>query len=208
MGNKEYFDEDYYERGVSTGKSMYENYKWVPHIAFERACTLKTLYPNVKSVLDFGCAKGYVVYVLRLLGLDAYGYDISTYALDNCRPAVIPYIIRNRSEIRPKFDLVYGKDVLEHIPENEINEEVYFLSSISKQAFFIVPFGDNGKYRISEYHKDKSHVIIKDEEWWAKLFLWHGFIIRGMSYNIPGFKDKWIAVNRYGNGFYFLESKR
>ena len=40
-------------------------------------------------VLDIGCAKGFLVKDLLALGIDAYGLDISKYALSNCEPEVI-----------------------------------------------------------------------------------------------------------------------
>lgn len=204
MVNKDFFDRDYYECGISTGKSMYENYRWIPQISFERACALRALYPNARSILDFGCAKGYIVYVLRLLGVVAYGYDISEYACRNCRCEVAKYITHEKVFI-PEVELVYGKDVLEHVPYGLLDDELGFIRRRCNSAFFIVPFGDNGKYRIPEYHEDKSHIIIEDEEWWANKFIANGFLIRNMSYNVLGFKDRWIAISKYGNGFFFLE---
>jgi cyclopropane fatty-acyl-phospholipid synthase-like methyltransferase len=39
-------------------------------------------------VLDVGCAKGFLVKDLLALGIDAYGIDISEYALMHCEPEV------------------------------------------------------------------------------------------------------------------------
>lgn len=40
-------------------------------------------------VLDVGCAKGFLVKDLVSLGVDAYGLDVSAYALMNCEPDVV-----------------------------------------------------------------------------------------------------------------------
>lgn len=40
-------------------------------------------------LLDVGCAKGFLVKDLLALGIDAYGLDISKYALKHCEPEVI-----------------------------------------------------------------------------------------------------------------------
>ena len=40
-------------------------------------------------VLDVGCAKGFLVKDLLALGIDAYGVDVSRYALMHCEPEVI-----------------------------------------------------------------------------------------------------------------------
>jgi len=41
------------------------------------------------KVLDIGCAKGFLVKDLLALGIDAYGIDVSKYALMNCEPEVV-----------------------------------------------------------------------------------------------------------------------
>ena len=40
-------------------------------------------------VLDVGCAKGFLVKDLLALGIDAYGVDVSRYALMQCEPEVV-----------------------------------------------------------------------------------------------------------------------
>jgi ubiquinone/menaquinone biosynthesis C-methylase UbiE len=40
-------------------------------------------------ILDIGCAKGFMVKDLLALGIDAYGIDVSSYALMNCEPEAI-----------------------------------------------------------------------------------------------------------------------
>ena len=41
------------------------------------------------KLLDVGCAKGFLVKDLLELGIDAYGIDVSEYAILNCEPEVI-----------------------------------------------------------------------------------------------------------------------
>ena len=40
-------------------------------------------------VLDVGCAKGFLIKDLLALGIDAYGVDVSRYALMHCEPEVV-----------------------------------------------------------------------------------------------------------------------
>tara|TARA_R110000782_G_scaffold67650_5_gene136622 strand:+ start:12346 stop:12996 length:651 start_codon:yes stop_codon:yes gene_type:complete len=44
------------------------------------------------KVLDVGCAKGFLVKDLRAIGIDAYGVDVSTYALAHAEPEAHPYL--------------------------------------------------------------------------------------------------------------------
>lgn len=45
-----------------------------------------------KKVLDVGCAKGFFVEDLRFFGVDAYGIDVSQYAINCSSEAVKPYL--------------------------------------------------------------------------------------------------------------------
>ncbi len=79
------YDADYYERGVESGKSCYSNYRWLPELTIPMAMVLIDtlgIRPGAgQRVLDFGCAKGFVTKALRMLRRDAWGIDISRYAL-------------------------------------------------------------------------------------------------------------------------------
>jgi len=199
------FDEEYFEDGIRSGKSLYENFRWMPQKSFPIAATIKELYPE-KRILDYGCAKGFVVYALRLLGMDAFGYDISSYAINNCKPEVKQFIYSNKQDL-PMIDVIFGKDILEHLPYEHVDSELKWLNSICKEACFIIPFGSNGRYRIAEYGFDVTHVIAEDEEWWIKRFYKAGFVVDHFYYRVRGFKDNWISHDPYGNGIFLLSNK-
>ena len=73
------FDEKYYEDGINNHISGYENYHWMPERTIREATSLINNL-NFDTVLDFGCAKGFMVYAMSLLGKQSYGVDISDYA--------------------------------------------------------------------------------------------------------------------------------
>ena len=77
------FDEKYFEDGVRNRVSAYENYRWMPERTIREASSIINAI-KFDTVLDYGCAKGFMVYAMRLLGKDAYGVDISEYAIENC----------------------------------------------------------------------------------------------------------------------------
>ena len=140
--------------------------------------------------------------------------DISNYAIDNC-----PSTIKSRLQIidsnnyieiiksiSNKFDYVISKDVFEHIPLPVLSDIIKQLSIVTKKIFFIVPLGDDGKYRIDSYHDDPSHVIAENEEWWINLFNNNGYKLINFNFQVKGIKDKWFSVNQKGNGFFLMES--
>ena len=61
------FDEKYFEDGVRSRVSAYENYRWMPERSIREASSIINNIP-FNTVLDYGCAKGFMVYALRLLG--------------------------------------------------------------------------------------------------------------------------------------------
>lgn len=196
------FDKDYFEHGREKHLSWYENFRWTPSISFSIASVLNDLYPN-KSILDFGCAKGYIVKALRDLGVDACGYDISEYAI-SCAPDDIKKYVS--STTFDSQDIIFSKDVLEHIPYEEILDlTVNLADHCGERALIIVPLAENGVYRAAEYELDVTHVIREDESWWCDLFKKSGFTIKNMYYSFHGIKQFWTEKYPYSNGFFLLE---
>lgn len=55
--NQEYYNVDYYENGLSTGKSCYQNYTWMPEMTIPMAMTMIDYLSISKNhtILDYGC---------------------------------------------------------------------------------------------------------------------------------------------------------
>jgi len=200
------FNEDYYEHGVKKGISGYENYHWLPTRSIPEAITICENI-NFQSVIDFGCAKGFLVHALNLLGKNAIGVDISEYALQHCLPQVkdkVYLLDKPLSEMGLKADLLIAKDVLEHIPEENIDEVLLEFYKVCNQAFLVIPLGDNDLFRIREYEIDKTHVTRKDEEWWFNKIKKAGFNLKYFNYHFGNVKEKWIPMYKHGNGFFII----
>src|SRR5438105_293935 len=74
-----------------------------------------------RTVLDAGCAMGFLVEALRDRGVEAYGVDISDYAISQVRSDVKPYCkVGSITEpLDSKYDLIVSIEVLEHLnPED------------------------------------------------------------------------------------------
>lgn len=194
------FTKDYYEDGVRKHISGYEDYRWMPTRSIPEALDIKN-YFNFNTCVDYGCAKGFLVHALRIIGCDAYGEDISEYAVENCHSSVKDYIsLPNRKH----YDLLICKDVLEHVEVKDLPGVLQFFKKKSNQFFFVIPLGDNDRFRIREYEVDVTHVTKKDEEWWIRLFESEGFKLKEFSYSLGSIKDKWVEPHPYGNGFFIL----
>jgi len=206
------YDKEYFEDGQITGKSCYLNYHWMPELTIKMAHSI-IKYIDIKdgeTVLDFGCAKGFLVRALRILGVDAYGCDISDYAISSIDSETKPYckIIEgdNMIPFEKNFDWIITKDVLEHINEEGVDkflEEVY---KKSDKMFHVIPLADNNdKFIIPEYEFDKTHILKKSSDWWINKFKSHGWTNILFSYSVKGIKDNWVSKYEKGNGFFVVK---
>lgn len=203
---KNVFDEKYFEDGVRHRVSAYENYRWMPERTIREA---SSIINNIKfdTVLDYGCAKGFMVYALRLLGKEAYGADVSEYAVENCHPKVKDYlqVIENSEQLTGGWDLIIAKDVLEHIPKELIPSVLSELRRRCKTLFVAVPLGDGKRYRIREYEMDVTHVVREPEEWWLTTIVDAGFKIKYFDYEFGHLKENWTGNHPHGNAFIVAE---
>lgn len=209
LSNSSFFDEDYFENGIATGKSWYENYRWQPQRSFRESLALiDYLGLNNKSyVLDFGCGKGFLVRALRELQILADGCDISKYAL-KFAPAGCWDCSNNISfNLMSHFNYtnIVAKDVFEHLTPSELHVTLKNLAKLAPRLLCIVPFGHNGVYKIQEYHLDKSHIIAENRLWWEKEFKQAGWEEIEFLDHLPGIKDTWYKKEPTGNGVFYME---
>jgi len=203
FNNNMIYDRIYYEDGVKNGVSGYENYHWMPTRSIPEAIEIKNRF-NFSSCVDFGCAKGFLVHALRLLNCNAYGEDISEYALQNCHPSVANYVSLPNNK---KYELLICKDVLEHVSVEDLPNMLNIINKKADKFFFVIPLGDDDKFRIREYEMDITHVTKKDEQWWIEMFNKHNFKLEEFSYSFGSVKEKWYKNYPYGNGFFILTKK-
>jgi cyclopropane fatty-acyl-phospholipid synthase-like methyltransferase len=177
----------------------------MPERSLQMANQLKLKFPN-KRFFDFGCAKGFLMYAFWLLNVECFGYDISSYAIAAGKKEIRNKIYTNKESV-PVVDVVVSKDVLEHIPYDLLDDELTWIKTKGTKFVFVVPLGDNEKYRIPAYEFDKSHIIRENEEWWLTKFKNLGFIIDEFHYSLLGYKDSWTNIHPYGNAIFFLSIK-
>lgn len=213
--NGNFFDEAYFENGVVSGKSGYTNYQWLPDLTLPMAHHIIQglgLTQNDR-VLDYGCAKGYLVRALRLLGIDAFGVDISEYALSHCHESVKSYCStidgKLYKESNGNFRYVIAKDVFEHVDESTLEFLLKDISKITSHLFIAVPLAKKGsstEFVIPAYHMDRSHITIRDRAWWESLISAE-FEITRSSYTFKGCKENWTSTYPEGNLFLVATSK-
>jgi len=202
----ESYNRDYYERGIETGMSVYQNYRWIPELTIPIAMVMID-YLGIKrgqAVLDYGCAKGYLVKALRVLGRDARGVDISRYAIGNVDNEVREYCALKddfKKTLKP-VDFCISKDVFEHIPEEELPGTLAWINAY--ELFVIITLGDENGYFCAEGNLDKTHVTCKEADWWSEMFEKNGWGVKHFSYRVTGIKDSYNDVSPKAHGFFTL----
>jgi 2-polyprenyl-3-methyl-5-hydroxy-6-metoxy-1,4-benzoquinol methylase len=123
------------------------------------------------SILDYGCAVGFLVKGFRAIGINCEGYDISEWAKSYANKLGIVYI-----EFSPReFDLLISLDVFEHMTDEEI---VLTLKNFkSKYIIFRIPCStDGGKtFHLEISRRDVSHINCKTKKQWVDFFKKEGF---------------------------------
>ena len=213
-----YYDEEYFEKGLSSGKSLYVNYHWMPELTIRMAYFMTKDLPIKEGakILDLGCAKGYLVSSFRFLNFDAYGVDISDYVISKVEKDVIKYckLIKDIGDIKKifntKFDWVIAKDIFEHIPEEQLSGTLKELALITRKMFVVVPLAQDdisGKFVCPDYNKKLTHFTAKTDKWWKEVFQKNNFSVEKTSFNFRFCKENWTSKWPKSNGFYILKSK-
>jgi SAM-dependent methyltransferase len=203
-----FYDEDYYERGTETGKSLLNDYHYMPDRSHKEAqAVIKMLMLDSRSnVLDFGCAKGFFVQAIREYGIACDGCDISDYALSFAPVGCWDAKPDDNWKIHAgQYTHIYIRDVLEHMTPPQLCDTLNRLKTLAKRIFTIIPLGENGKYIVPDYGLDKSHLIAENADWWISTFDKCGWKYKQFSYRVFGIKDNWSHYPK-GNGFYILKA--
>ncbi len=150
------FNEEYFTAGT-TG---YKDYKDFPINEYK---VERILRYNPSSVLDVGCAYGFIVKRLNDHGIPAWGVDISDYAVKNkAHPNVVEADVLDIPFKDKYFDFVYSSDLLEHIPEDKVDEAIGEMTRVGKRGLFEITFEK------TPLDIDQTHVTMRPYEWWRE----------------------------------------
>lgn len=176
---KEYNEEYYRERIYYTKKHI---------IRF-----IKFLLGNKNITwLDIGCGIGYLVREALEEGINAYGIDISKYAVENA-------IVKNRVKYGSItsipfgdniFDVVSAFDVIEHIHPKDTEKAISEISRVLKMGGFLILTTPNPCF-IGDWIYDLTHINVKPPKYWKEILESHGFKVK-LKY-IPSFLKYYIS---------------
>jgi GT2 family glycosyltransferase len=156
------YEEDYYQRmGFSR-----ENPFWSSH--FGRIADAIVEHLNPRTVLDAGCAIGYLVEELRRRGVDARGFDASPSAIGMVPDELKPYfhVQSLDEEIQGNFDLITCIEIVEHLPPAQARDAIANLCRHADTVLFSSTPDD---------FDEPTHINVNDGGYWASLFADQGF---------------------------------
>jgi SAM-dependent methyltransferase len=167
------FDKQYYS------SINYTNYTNREEKYFKLASELEALLLQLSlinphtTILDFGCAFGFLVKGFTALGYNnIYGYDISSYATVEA--------LRRGCKILDDpvgdFDIMVALDVLEHMTDREITKMFHDISSNILIGRIPVSKEGDGKFHLEVSCKDATHINCKTKEEWKDLLHEQGFV--------------------------------
>lgn len=187
---RDYVQEDYWITGQSNGKSGYENF----HINWEwNGRLLKHLTQAFdlknKKVLDLGCAYGQVVASMLKKKINAYGIDLSDFAIAAGHREYPPLKKRTvqgschdlNHYKDSSFDFLYSNQVFEHIPQQHCDDLAVETFRVAKPGAVLwcgLVLDLNGDFQPQGFNpsdKDKTHINLRTRNWWDEKFVAAGW---------------------------------
>lgn len=137
---------------------------------------------NPKSVLDCGCAKGYLVYAFNELGIEACGIDISEYAIAQSPESVRASLfnVDVNSEKLPfedqQFDMVTAIELVEHMQNyNHLISEIKRVLRPGGIVFITTPKGHWDIFLRIFVGREPTHINVHSKSFWIRAFESQGF---------------------------------
>lgn len=168
---KDFFDGD---RKNGYGGFNYNARFWQPVIpTFQQHFKLDAK----SSVLDAGCAKGFMLYDFMQLipGIKVAGIDVSQYAIDNCKPEVKPFLkvadIQEMPFADKSFDVVISITTVHNLDMDGVKRALREIQRIQRKGSFITVDAyrnDEEKKRMFAWNLTAKTVLHVDE--WKELF--------------------------------------
>ncbi|MDO8512133.1 MAG: class I SAM-dependent methyltransferase [bacterium] len=182
--DKEYFDG---ERRFGYGGFSYQSRFWQPVVPdFQKKYQLT----GQSSLLDVGCAKGFMLHDFRELipGITVAGIDISEYAIENALPDIKPFIKVADAKKLPyadkSFDLVISVNTIHNLPLDECKQALREIQRVSKKNAFITV----DAYRTEEEKK--------------RMDMWNLTALTYMS--VPEWQKLFAEVGYTGDYYWFI----
>src|SRR5579883_3031160 len=148
------FGRDYYDGDRRYG---YGGYTYHPRFWTDTVKYIKDHYnlQDSASILDIGCAKGFMLYDFKQLmpGATLAGIDVSEYAISNAVESVKPFVRVGNARSLPypdkSFDLVLAINTIHNLPYEHCKESLREITRVCRAHSFVMV----DAYRTEEQRK-------------------------------------------------------
>jgi SAM-dependent methyltransferase len=175
------YDRDYFDGERRYG---YGGYSYHPRFWEETVRLFHDHYglADDASVLDVGCAKGFMLHDFKRLypAMTVAGIDISVYAITNAIETMKPFLQVGSASSLPlpdkSFDLVTAINTIHNLPVEECTEALRELERVSRGHSFIVVDAwrtDEEERRMKDWVITAQTVLHVDD--WKRLFEHAGY---------------------------------
>ncbi len=173
---KDFFDGD---RKYGYGGFSYNSRFWQPVVpAFQKYYGLTAQ----SSILDVGCAKGFMLHDFRQIisGIQVCGIDVSSYAINNAVEEIKPFVRVGNAKALPfadkSFDLVISINTIHNLSLPECEQALREIERVSCGHSFITVDAfrtPEEKKRMDAWNLTAQTYMSTDQ--WVKLFQKNGY---------------------------------
>lgn len=171
------YDKQYYDSGETwyKGLSLYSDGPGNLRDCINNVMQVRHFFPEAKSLLDIGAGKGHFVLAARMAGFNAWGLEISKYAIEQAPSEVASYISSYNGEDIYSIqtpDVVTSMFVHEHLTEAGTIKHLLQIERIAKMGLvmrlpIVPPYMSVEEYRKTD--KDPTHINTQKLEYWLEL---------------------------------------
>jgi len=169
---RERYDEVYYQAGVAAGVSCYEDYRYLPERSAAEADELIALFGRyaprrVRSIVDFGCAYGFLIRELAGRGYRAVGVESAAHPA-RMAAARGSTVVRSLAEVPDGFDALIALNCFEHLNERDLDAVLEAVRAQRAMVAVVVPLAhhDGGSYIDPECNRDAGHFLRRSDQFW------------------------------------------
>lgn len=164
------YNKAYYDNYGHNGQPYANNFAVASTLS--RLAKFLLIRTKPKTHIDVGCALGMLVSAMRDMGVESYGIDGSSYAIEN---AIVPArrFVKNLSiqdldpsNIGQRYDLVTCVEVVEHIPAEYEDYAIDVLCALGDTIFFSSTDDDS----------EPTHCNTHELSYWIDKFVSRGYI--------------------------------
>jgi predicted SAM-dependent methyltransferase len=161
---QEMYDRHYFNGGHKVGGYAREGYWDYP---CHEVTARKILELRPESVLELGCARGYVLKRLEDRGVRVCGLDVSEhcYLTRAIRDMRVCNLWVEKWPIKDgEFDLCFSQAFLEHVPEEHLEHVLSEMHRVSKRCLHGIDFGER------DDGFDRTHCTLRPKDFWIDKF--------------------------------------